>query len=311
MYESDSTERHHEYYDHLDDARRCFHCNDPRYHHYQKVIRYPFPFDFYRCECGLVKQIPIPNKKFFDWFFDSDLFLSSKNSNVRELWGYYDYLADEHLRIKTSQKRYQILRQYFNSDQPLKILKIGPTTGTLLHLLQNEGHECMGCDASSRFIDYAKSKYNVRIDHGRFEQINYANQSFDVILLFNVIENIYNLDEFLKTVESKLKPGGKFILNFVDMTHNWIAKLQKNRYFLYRPPVCYIFTYCVLKSVLLKYGFTIVESLPDMRHLSLEKILALLGKYNLLKISQLMKLNKISFNVYAYPSRILVGQKEQ
>ena len=76
-----------------------------------------------------------------------------------------------------------------------------------------------------------------------------------MILLFNVIENVPNQVEFLEAIYRKLKPAGHFILNFVDMQHNVIAALQRSKYFLFRPPVCYAYTMPVMRRVLEKFGF--------------------------------------------------------
>jgi hypothetical protein len=97
----------------------------------------------------------------------------------------------------------------------------------------------------------------VRIDNGRFERLPYEHEQFDVIVLFNVVENIPNQDEFFRAVNARLKPGGHFILNYVEMRHNLIAALQGSKYFLYRPPICYSYTGPVMKRLLNQYGFEI------------------------------------------------------
>lgn len=309
--ESESTRPSPDFYDQDDGDNVCFLCGNPKYEVQYRVARFGFPFTFQRCQCGLIKQTPMPNKGFFEWFFNSDLFFSAKKSNKKHIWGFYDYFADEPSRLATSKRRYRELHEYFETGSPLEIMKIGPSTGTLLYVANQNGHHAIGCDVSNTFVDYAKEHYNVQIDLGRFEQKDYPEGSFDVIILFNVIENVPNQQEFLAAVNRALKPGGHFILNFVDMKHNVIGAVQKGRYFLYRPPICYIFDREVLTRVLRQSGFEVKKMIRDYRYMHLEKIFTLLGWRLPLLFFKALRVHQINFPIYAYPSRIVVSQKAE
>jgi len=298
-----------EYYDADDSDNVCYLCESPRYELLHEVKHYGFPFTFKKCQCGLVKQTPMPNTGFFDWFFNSEMFLSSKKADESEIWGYYDFLGDEACRLATSRRRYRKLSRIFDVGRPLEIMKIGPATGTFLHIAQQHGHHATGCDVSSKFVSYARENYSVHIDNGRFEHMGYDDGRFDVVLLLNVIENVPNQVEFLKAIHRTLKPGGYFILNFVDMEKNAIAAIQKSKYFLYRPPVCYVYTMKVLERILEKFGFHVVECHRDTRYLHIEKIVTLLGWKGILPVARSLKLHRIHFPIYAYPSKILVSQR--
>jgi len=298
-----------DFYDPADGENVCFLCGDPRYEPFRKVTHYGFPFEFKRCRCGLVKQVPMPNELFFEWFFDAPLFFSSLKTGQPEIWGYHDYFADEPSRLATSELRYRRLRQSFDQGRPLEILKIGPATGTFLDVVQRHGHHAVGCDVSERFVAYAREHYGVRIDHGRFERLGYAEHQFDVVLLFNVIENVPNPVELLSAVRRTLVPGGLFVLNFVDLEHNLVAALQRERYFLFRPPVCYAFTAPVMARTLEKFGFATLACLRDVRYLHLEKIATLLGWRWLLALARGLGIARRPFPIYAYPSRILVARR--
>lgn len=297
-----------EFYDHTDSDNVCFLCNHPAYDLRYEVTHFGFPFRFKQCQCGIIKQTPMPNKQFFDWFFNSELFISAKQSKSAKIWGFYDYYKDEPCRLATSKYRYKKLSGIFGSRRPMKILKIGPSTGTFLYVANQHGHHAIGCDVSTQFVDYAKENYGVHIDNGRFEHMAYADGSFDAIMLFNVIENIPNQAEFLNAVGRKLKPNGYFILNHVDVEHNLIEKLQRQKYFMYRPPICYIYSTRVLDQVLDKFGFSVTDRFRDIRYLHIEKILSLLGWHAPLVAAKAIGLHRVMFPVYAYPSRITVAR---
>lgn len=157
------TQLPHDFYDLEDSDNVCYLCEQPSYSLLCKVTHYGFPIRFQKCQCGLVKQTPMPNERFFEWFYNSDLFFSSRKSGERETWGYYDYFSDESSRLATSKWRYKKLRHLFEIGRPLEIMKIGPSTGTFLYVAKQYGHHAVGCDVSSVFVKYAKDTYDVEI----------------------------------------------------------------------------------------------------------------------------------------------------
>ena len=297
------------YYDQDDNTEICFLCGEPKYEKVYTIEHYGFPFTFYRCQCGLIKQSPMPNADFFEWFFNQEVFFSSKETDTEHIWGYYDYFSDEPNRMATSKWRYKKMRHIFETKKPQKIMKIGPATGTFLSVAQEHGHQVLGCDVSSQFREYAQSNYHVDIDHGRFEEQPYEDGQFDILLLLNVIENVPNQDEFLKAIARTLKPGGYFVFNYVEMKNNLIEKLQKNKYFIYRPPVCYAYPQETIQQIMDKYGFTITEKFNDRRVVNVEKVLSLLGWYKILAVARKLKISRISFPIYAYPSKIIIARR--
>ena len=60
-----------EYYDLNDSDNVCYLCGNPNYELLYEVNHFDLPFVFKKCQCGLIKQTPMPNKHFFEWFFNS------------------------------------------------------------------------------------------------------------------------------------------------------------------------------------------------------------------------------------------------
>jgi SAM-dependent methyltransferase len=242
---------------------------------------------------------------------NSEIFMSSRRSESQNIWGYYDYLEDEPFRLATSERRYQRLRRFLPSDRSIDILKIGASTGSFLHVANQHGDKAVGCDVSSRFVEFAKRQYGVHVDHGRFEEIGYPSASFDTILMLSVLENVPNPPRLLDEVHRVLRPGGHFIFNFIEMKLNLIAALQKEKYFLFRPPVTYIYNGTVIRRVLDLKGFRIAHNLPDMRYMHLGKILTLLGWNSIHNLADGLRLASRAFPIYAYPSRIIIATRPE
>lgn len=296
-------------FDSADDESVCFLCGNPAYTEVYTLKKFGYPLSFKRCQCGLEKQIPMPNAKFFEWFFNSEVFFSSRKTGEDDIWGYYDYFSDEPSRIATSRRRYRMLEKFLNVGRKLEAIKIGPATGTFLKELNDHGHHGIGCDVSQEFAEYARTNYDVHIDHGRFEAMPYADNQFDALFLLNVIENVPNLDEFMQAISRTVKPEGIFVFNYVEMHNNLIHKFQKSHYFIYRPPICYTMTRQVIDLMLAKYGFKQEAVYRDIRHMHLEKIATLLRWKWLLNISKILRINRIPFPIYAYPSKIVVARR--
>lgn len=281
----------------------------PQYTLKYATARFGFPIAFHECACSTIKQVPMPNKKFFDWFFNSETFFSAGQDSKDEIWGYSDYFAEERARELTSKLRMRRLSGYFDPARPLDVMKIGPSTGTFLMECARRGHRVRGCDVSATFAAKAKELHGLDIDVGRFEEKGYGDGQFDRIMLLNVIENVPNEEEFLGAIGRTLKPGGYFIFNYVEMRRNVIAAIQKSNYFLVRPPVTYMFTRAGLERILKDRGFQIEETLLDVRVVNIEKLTGLFRLKTLTRLARATGLSRLVIPLWAYPSYIVVARK--
>lgn len=97
-----------------------------------------------------------------------------------------------------------------------KILDIGCSYGSLIHNLNKLGYQNVwGCDINEEFIIHGKSIYkqisdNLQVYNGK--SVPFSDESFDAILMFDVIEHIPDIERFLKEeVFRTLKKGGVFV----------------------------------------------------------------------------------------------------
>jgi len=96
------------------------------------------------------------------------------------------------------------------------ILDIGCAYGSLLNNLYNNGYKNLyGIDVNSGYINKGKRMYphlskNMCLYDGK--EIPYQDRFFDVVLMFDVIEHIPEIDDYIKEqVYRVLKKGGVFI----------------------------------------------------------------------------------------------------
>lgn len=110
-------------------------------------------------------------------------------------------------------KRY--VKRFLPGDQKIKILDIGCGMGFLLVALNRMGYKnCMGIDISIEQIDVAQG-FGLNVSHveDSLDFLKNNEESFDVILAFDVIEHIPINDQlsFIKAICNALKSDGKFV----------------------------------------------------------------------------------------------------
>ncbi len=119
-------------------------------------------------------------------------------------------------KTKEREKRIASCREeldYINSLTPGKVLDVGCGLGFLLSGIDNKW-EKHGVEISEFGANYAK-KYG-KILCGVLQAAEYESDSFDVILIYHVIEHMKNPISELKEIKRILKPGGKLIVGTPD-----------------------------------------------------------------------------------------------
>jgi len=101
-----------------------------------------------------------------------------------------------------------------NSDT---VLEFGCATGTLAIDLAEDVQEIYAIDISSQMIKIAQKKANeinaenITFAHTTINDERFRNESFNVILSFNILHLLENRPKVLKRINQLLKSGGLFI----------------------------------------------------------------------------------------------------
>jgi 2-polyprenyl-3-methyl-5-hydroxy-6-metoxy-1,4-benzoquinol methylase len=135
---------------------------------------------------------------------------------------YWDKQADE-FEIQLNDHYRNVLGklQKYLSPSDL-VLDYGCATGLVSHELAGRVREIHGLDISSKMIAVAKriaaerNIDNAKFAHGTVFDDRYPDETFDVILTFNVLHLLEDAPGVVKRFNQLLKPGGVF----VSMTHS-------------------------------------------------------------------------------------------
>ena len=118
-----------------------------------------------------------------------------------------------------------------------RILEIGCGIGTVVHELSSKGHNIIGIDISGAAIEYGRKKYNdVRLDVQPAEILPYEDESFEVVLSFDLFEHIAAINKHISEVRRVLSSGGYYLFQTPNRYSNiiyetlWTKSLQWRRY---------------------------------------------------------------------------------
>ncbi len=71
-----------------------------------------------------------------------------------------------------------------------KILDIGSGIGTFLSVLHKFGFDCVGTEISTEAVEKAKQLYGIDLICGYVEDMNFKDESFDIITMWHVFEHL-------------------------------------------------------------------------------------------------------------------------
>jgi len=189
------------------------------------------------------EKIIIENKDYEENYWGV---ITDPDGNVRNL-------CDEREKFLTNVKKEV---DFINSLPPSKILDVGCGLGFLLSGIDDK-HQKFGLEISKYAGEHAKKYANIY--DKPLEELNIAENSFDVVISHHVIEHVDNPEKFLIEISKILSPDGFLILSTPDF--NCVcAKLFKENYrMLHDKTHVNLFSFESLKKMLSDFGFDIVE----------------------------------------------------
>ena len=100
------------------------------------------------------------------------------------------------------------------------ILDIGCGTGGMISILKDFGHT-IGIEVNPEAAEFARGRgYDSVIVHDA-KTLPFADQSFDIVTAFDIIEHIEDDRQFVNEIIRVLKPGGKFFLSTAAFNFLW------------------------------------------------------------------------------------------
>lgn len=131
------------------------------------------------------------------------------------LFNIYDYVL--FLKHKFA---YELALKNIKSDY--KVLEIGFGDGYGTDIIAKSGASIVAVELDEESLKQAKEKYNspnISFDLYDGVNLNYEPYSFDMIISYQVIEHVENVDLYLNNIKKMLKPNGIFMITTPSRTY--------------------------------------------------------------------------------------------
>ncbi len=133
-----------------------------------------------------------------------------------------DEVISEHKKIVWYEAKIKLfknnLRRIERYSPKGKLLDVGCGYGTFLKMAQDRGWQTWGVDVSNSAYKYAKEALGLSIFKGTLKEANFGDNYFDVITLWDVLEQLNSPSAELLEINRILKRGGLLVLRVRNVT---------------------------------------------------------------------------------------------
>jgi len=227
----------------MQDQNTCPICGETSRSHWGNTNGY----DILRCQnCGLGITSPFPTP--------TDI----KDSNA-------DIYRIESRGSLYLRKQWYFKRRYHSQLRRIKqhvpsgrLLDIGCNIGLFLNCAKEAGFEVEGIELNKESAEFGRNHFKLQIHSTPLEEINFPEQSFDVITMYDVLEHIPDLHKALSTVKRILKPGGVLVVQSPNIESLMASLTVSNWCWLTPPDHLYHFTPQSMKRLITDHGFELL-----------------------------------------------------
>ncbi|MEP7233900.1 MAG: class I SAM-dependent methyltransferase [Ignavibacteriota bacterium] len=215
-------------------------------------------FNMVQCnKCGLVYTNPRLKQEKIAALYDSDYFqghgFDKSIDYVKDVKEHSKAQSDFTLEDWDCDNILALLPSTTGTTAPT-LLEIGCGTGVFLDKAKKHGFDCHGLELSEYAANFVR-QMGIPVETKAIEDASYPQNSFDAIVMREVIEHLPHPLESLKTIHSWLKPGGVLFM----ATGNYDCperKLRGSDWFYFMPEGhLNIFSNRTMRNYLAKAGY--------------------------------------------------------
>ena len=196
-------------------------------------------------ECGLGITVPFPTE---NELTEANRETYQVEQRIQTYLSRRSYFEKRYRRNITNIKRFK---------HEGKLLDVGCNIGLFLNVAREEGFSVMGVELNKGCAQYGINNFKLDIRSDYLENISFADASIDVVTLFDVLEHVPNIHDFLSEVRRILKKDGLLVIQSPNI-QSLMAKLTRSNWNWLTPPDhLYHFTPTTLGLLLKQHGFDI------------------------------------------------------
>jgi len=161
-----------------------------------------------RCEqCGTAWTDPKPSFEELEASYSQSYYGPDNVKFISLLEGFVEWFTRQRARW---------IHRKINAHS--RILEIGCGRGLLLNALSRLGHECHGTERSGLAAKRAQRLVGVKIYTTELDNCNLEKESFDLVILWHVLEHLERPDQTLAQVFQLLKSGGLVLVEVPNLS---------------------------------------------------------------------------------------------
>jgi len=274
-------------------AERCPVCGGERF---RTAFEEP-PYRVLRClDCGT--GVVSPRAADLESIYTAGSYWVS--ASPRTL-GYGDYRAAEPLYVKTFARRLSFALR--DGPRTGRALDVGCAAGFCMQALHELGFEAWGVEVSETIASHAIERLGFDTVHiGTLEHAPFAEQSFDLITMWDVVEHVADPGALLSRAKELLKDDGLLVLETQNIDSTFARVLGRRWHHYKHAEHIYHFTPASLRRLLQSAGFSVKKMTPRYggKYVSLDFIAERAGRVHpplSVALAPLRKLESVSLYV--------------
>jgi len=163
-----------------------------------------------------------------------------------------------------------------------RILEIGCGIGSIVFELSGQGYDITGTDISGEAIAYGLKKYgDIKLQVQPAEDLQFEDETFDVVLSFDLFEHIARVDRHISEVHRVLRKDGFYLLQTPNKYSNMIFETLYHKSLKWRRAHPSLHTPGQLRQRLSGHGFeTQFVKMNPVNEFTLSKLRKKLGPFS-------------------------------
>jgi len=213
-------------------------------------------FQIIQCaNCTLEYTDPAPSKEAIAPYYNFPSYISHTDTKEGLVNQIYHKVRNHTLTQKTNW-----VQSLFTGHKG-QLLEVGAGTGAFAHSMLNKGWKVTALEPDAASRQKALENYDINLLPIE-ELFQLEPAKYEVITLWHVLEHVHDLNTYMKTFNSLLKPNGRLIIAVPNYT-SYDAGFYKNFWAAYDVPRhLYHFSPLSMHYLAKKHKMSIVQKLP-------------------------------------------------
>lgn len=163
----------------------------------------------------------------------------------------------------------KLVQNYVSSG---RLLDVGCALGGFLHAARSSGFNVSGVEPSKCAADNASCKLGIEVANCDLKSAGLAEESFDVITMWDTLEHLRDPNETLNEAWRLLQKDGLLFFSTGDASSSWARLTGRGWHLLTPPQHLYYYSPASISVLLKKSGFVYVENMHVGKYATLDFI---------------------------------------